>query len=154
MQPRTLARGFSMLEVLVVLGMFAIVAGFGLFVSMETFRGSNFHSDRDLLVALLQRARAQAVNNMCTGSACTDGVPHGVHIETDKYVLFQGSAYSSSDPLNSTFSANPSVTRPASQDVIFAQLTGNTSATSIALSGGGRSSTISISAQGQITWDN
>ena len=155
------ARGFSMLEILVVLGMFTIVAGFGLLVSMETYRGSNFHSDRDLLVSLLQRARAQSINNLCSGSTCADGKPHGVHIDAANYayVLFQGSTYIPGDPLNSSFDSDRSSSRDilplGVSDVIFSQLTGTTSSViSITLTGGARTSTISISPEGQITWTN
>ena len=80
--------GFTLMEVLLVIGMFVILAGFGLFVSMETYRGSNYHSDRSLLIAVLERARAEAINNICSGGSCADGAAHGVHIQSDKYILF------------------------------------------------------------------
>src|SRR4051812_38879538 len=73
--------GFSLIEILVVMGLLVLMSGFGLFVSMETYQGSNFSCDRSLFVAALQRARAQAIHNMCYGT-CTDGVAHGVHVDT------------------------------------------------------------------------
>ena len=80
-------RGFTMIEILVVIGLFAIAGGFALWVSMESYRGSSFFADRDMFVAVLQRARAEAVNNVCLGAGCTDGKPHGVHIQSDAYIL-------------------------------------------------------------------
>jgi Tfp pilus assembly protein FimT len=142
-----------MLEVIVVMAMFVIVAGFGLFVSMETFRASNFHSDRSLLIATLQRARAEAMSNICDGT-CTDGKAHGVHIGTNEYVLFQGSTFNASDAQNVTFEANQSVTRTGDTDIVFSQLTANTTGYTITLNGNGRTSVISIAANGQITWTN
>lgn len=147
-------KGFTMLEMLVVMGILALVGGFALFVSMETYRGSNFRSDRDLLVATLERARAQAMNNVCVGT-CTDGKPHGVHIQSDEYVLFQGSAYDVSDSTNSTFASNTNVTKnPATLDIVFSQLSGTTSAKSITLSSGQGTSTISVESSGRIIWTN
>ena len=146
--------GFTFLEILVVMGMFALVAGFALFVSMETYRGSNFRSDRDLLVAALQRARAEAMNNICLGT-CADGKPHGVHIQSDKYVVFQGSVYDSSDANNAAFQSTVTSTKtPATLDIIFSQLSGTTTATAVTLTGSGHTSVISIGSEGQITWTN
>jgi prepilin-type N-terminal cleavage/methylation domain-containing protein len=149
-----MTRGFTFLEVLVVMSLVAIVGTFTLFMSMETFRGSNFRSDRDMLVLALQRARSEAVHNECAGT-CTDGKAHGVHIQSNAYILFQGAAYSSSDQQNISFSANTAVARtPASVDVVFSQLTGNSSAQTITLSSQGKSSVISISTNGRISWTN
>ena len=134
--------------------MFAIVGGFALFVSQETYRGSNFRSDRDLLVATLQRARAQAMNNICFGT-CTDGKPHGVHIESDKYIVFQGSTYDSSDSNNATFQSTITTAKtPSTLDIVFSQLSGTTTAIAVTLVGGGHTSVISIGSEGQITWTN
>lgn len=143
-----------MLEVLLVIGMFAVFAGFGLLVSMETYRGSNFHADRALLVSLLERARAQSMSNMCSGATCTDGAPHGVHIEAAKYVLFEGASYSSTDPENASFDADPSSSHSFAGDVLFTQLSGTTTGATITLSGGGRSSVLIVSPEGRITWTN
>ncbi len=143
------------MEVLLVIGIFVILAGFGLFVSMETYRGSNYHSDRALLIATLQRARAEAINNLCTGSGCTDGAPHGVHIQTDKYILFQGATYNAADTANVAFDADTNSTHSFSGDIVFSQLTGNVAApVTITIAGGGRTSDITISTVGQISWTN
>ena len=146
--------GFSVIEVLVVVGIFFIVSGLGLFVSLESYRGSCFNADRDLLVALLERARAESMSNTCYGS-CTDGMPHGVHVDTanNTYVIFQGAAYASADPINSSFEANPSIIKTGS-DVVFSELTGATVGATFTLSGGGRISTVTISTDGQISWTN
>lgn len=146
-----------MLEVLVVMGMFVLVGGFALFVSMETFRGSNFRSDRDLLVAVLQRARAQAMNNICFGTGCTDGKPHGVHIDSDAYVIFQdnGSGYDPGDSNNASFESTVTTIKdPLTLDVVFEQLSGNSGSATIELKGGGHTSVISIGSEGQISWTN
>jgi prepilin-type N-terminal cleavage/methylation domain-containing protein len=150
--------GFTMLEVLVVMGIFTLASGFALFVSSETYRGSNFRTDRDLLVTALQRARAQAVNNVCLEPcADNDGKPHGVHIESDTYVLFQdnGSGYDAGDSQNAVFASNTTVAKsPTSLDVIFEQLSGESTSATMTLTGGGKTSVITISEEGQISWTN
>lgn len=149
-------RGMTFFEVLVVMGIFVIVGGFSLFVSMETYRGSSFRSDRDLLVATLQRARAQAMNNVCIG-ACSDGTKHGMHIQSDKYIIFQtNSDFADRDSAqDAPFESNTSITKnPSTLDIVFSQLSGATTATTLTLTGGGHTSVISIGSEGQITWTN
>jgi prepilin-type N-terminal cleavage/methylation domain-containing protein len=151
--PRALPRGFSFIEVLVVLGLFAILGGLALFVSMDTYRGSNFRTERDLVVGILQHARALAVNNTCMGT-CTNGLPHGVHIENSSYTIFQG-AYDQNAPTNARFTANTLFSPTATTEIIFFQLAGTTtcSACTVTISDGtGHTSTITVTAEGQITW--
>lgn len=146
-----------MIEVLVVLGMFAIMAGFGLYVNMENYRGSSFHSDRDLLVSLLQHARAQAISNKCGGANCiNNGKAHGVAVVGGNYVIYQGSNYASRDVSeDAVFSGNPSVTRTGATDISFSQLTATTSVDkTITLAGGGKTSDVTVSTEGQIKWTN
>ena len=150
-------RAFTLIEVMVVIGLFFIVGGLGLLISMDSYRSSSFYADRNLLVATLQRARAEAIHNVCLGT-CTginnDGKAHGVHILSDKYVIFQGTAYSSSDPLNAEFSANPGFVHGGLTDVLFTQLSGTTTNTGdIVLSDkAGHVSTTTIGSEGQISW--
>jgi len=56
-----------------------IITAFGLVMNMNAFRGFSFRNDRDTMVAALQKARSQAINNICLGTGCTDGKPHGVY---------------------------------------------------------------------------
>lgn len=151
MRPVWGERGFTFFEVLVTIGIFSLVGGLALLVSMESYRGSYFRSDRDLLIAALQHARSQAMSNICVG-ACTDGKPHGVHIEAEKYVIFQGASYDADDPSNAVFAAQAALVRGGG-DIVFSQLSGTTTATTTTLKDdAGRESVISVSADGQITW--
>lgn len=147
------AKGFTLIEVLTVLGLFTLLAGLGLFASMDLYRGSSFHSERDLLVALLQHARAQAVNNICRGM-CTDGVAHGVKIGSGNYIVFQGSSYASRDATqDQTFATSPLVTSSGDTEVVFAQLTGVAMPPAvIVLRIGGQVSTTTIEPNGRIWW--
>lgn len=132
-------KGMTFFEVLVVMGILAIVGGFALFVSMDAYRSSNFGSDRDLLIATLQRARAQAMNNVCLGSAAdcnSDGKKHGVAIKPsdhpNSFVIFQSASdyagRSVSDKAqDAMFPANPGsafTITPSAADIVFAQLSG------------------------------
>lgn len=161
--------GFTLIEILVVMGILVIVAGFGLFVSMDSFRGYSFHSERDSLISILQKARSQAVNNMCFGaSACTSGKAHGVHIAVQggvlTYTVFQGNTYNAADTLNEVIPARyaaVAVGVGGFTDITFSPLAATTTPTPITArtlhlydSAGKDSSDISINAEGQILWTN
>jgi len=143
-----------MLEMIVVMGIFALVGGTALFVSMETFHGSNFRSDRNLLAAALQHARAQSMNNMCLGAGCADGKPHGVKILPDNsIVLFQGASYATRDAsVDSVFHLNIAAATGANE-IVFSQLSGASVATTVSVTDqAGHVSTMTISSEGRIAW--
>lgn len=85
--------GFSLIELVVVLGIVVTIAGMGLIMTMEEYRGYAFRSQRDVLVASLLRARSQSMNTICLGAGCVGGVPHGVEILNNRIIIFQGSDY-------------------------------------------------------------
>ncbi|MBI3630784.1 MAG: hypothetical protein HY221_00390 [Candidatus Sungbacteria bacterium] len=144
---------------MVVLTLFLVLGSFALLVSTDTYRGSSFRSDRDLLVALLQHARAQSISNVCAGSSCADdGAKHGVHVDGTNhiYTAFTGTSYVAGDPQNQIFEEAPTVTpTPTTFDVVFNQLDGTiASAQTIKLDALGKTSTITIDPSGKISWTN
>lgn len=147
------ARGFTLMEILVVVGLLAIIGGFGMFLSMETYRATIFKDDRSILISALYKARSQSVNNMCFGAGCTDGVSHGVHIENGAYTVFQGTTYTVGDTNNEVIQGSPSVTVGGLTDVVFTKLSGETIAGTITLTNGdGHTSTITLNSEGMISW--
>ncbi len=155
---RKSAKGFTLIEILIVFGLIALLGGLVLFVSMDTFRGTTFRSERDVVVGLLQHARAQAMHNICNGASCTNGMPHGVHVQNDAYIMFQGATYNPTAATNARFDADTSFVHSgylATNDIFFSQLSGTTSCGVCDLTIAdttGRSSTITVSGSGQILW--
>ncbi|NBV77613.1 prepilin-type N-terminal cleavage/methylation domain-containing protein [bacterium] len=145
-------RGFTLLEVMVVIALSCMILALSLVVSLDTYRSAAFVNDRALLIALLQHARAQALNNVCLGN-CTDGVPHGVHIDQDAYTVFQGASYNPSDSNNARFESNTAIVKSGISDVIFSQLSATTSTTGdVILSFADSVSTTTILSNGAIVW--
>jgi hypothetical protein len=76
-----------------------------------------------------------------------------VHIQSDAYIVFEGDVFDPSDSENASFEADTNSLHSYTGDVVFSQLTGTTSAPIvITLTGSGRSSDITISRSGRISW--
>ena len=165
----SLVQGFTLIEVMIVIALIIIIASIGFFFSLDSYRSYYFHSDRDILVSALQRARAEAVGNTCGGPSCTDGKPHGVAIRPadhpNSYVLFQtentaspryASRTAEDKNMDILLDANPNVAIGGVTEIVFTQLSANANPYgSISLTDStGRTSTISVNNAGQIIWTN
>ena len=152
------SRGFTLIEAVVVIALIIIISGATIYFNIDGYRGYLFRSDRDTLISALHHARSEAIANICRGSSCVSGVPHGVKIESDRYIIFQGEDFSSADHSfdiemdinpNTTFSTN------GGDEVVFSRLSADV-LTPIEITmteNSGRTSTISVSSEGQIKWD-
>lgn len=159
-------RGMTLIEIIVVLSLMAIISSVALFVSMNNYHGNNFRTVRDSLIASLQHARLQSMNNLClsTDSSCVTSVSHGVHIEKDEngfilnYVLFQRNTFNPEDELNVFIEVGENITQTVlstgATEVYFEEFSGNATASNITLRDGTNISTINIGSEGQIFWTN
>lgn len=157
--------GFTLIEILISLGVLVIIASLGLFVSFDFYRHSSFQSERSVIVSVLQKARNQSVDNI-------DQTRHGVHFEVNPvaYVIFECSqaspqctsfvAGSSDLTIAASYGisfANPNLSAPF--DVVFDQLSGDcvsvlctTNIQPITINDGTNSYSININSEGRIDW--
>ena len=158
-------RGFTLIELSVTMGLLVILGSLGLFMSMDSMRSGAFRDDRDTAVSGLQRARSLAVNNMCFGATCTEGVPHGVRFypkgdpNESKFVIFQGVDYdhreSSADEIIEYNNRTTYVDDSSIIDIVFDRLSGNAITKSVTLKdNAGHASIIDINSEGRIDWTN
>lgn len=140
-------KGFTLIEVLIVIAILAGLAGLGLFVSIDFYKSYAFHSERNIVVSIIQKVRSQSLANINESK-------HGVYFGTNNYVIFQGENYASRNATyDEIIQANSLVSHSGLTEIVFDQLTGLPAATaSIVLSDGLRSSTISIGNEGRIDW--
>lgn len=80
--------GFSIIEVVIAIGIIAIVFGLGLSFGLSIYQSQMLNAERDNLAAILERARSEALDNLNESD-------HGVYINPDNYVIFEGRAYAS-----------------------------------------------------------
>lgn len=140
-------RGFTLLEVILSLGILTIIAGLGFVVSLDFYRTYFFNADRDTFVGVLQSARAKAMSNINESN-------FGVYVESSSYTLFQGVSYVLRDvSQDSIISTSPRITKTGLSEVVFSQLSGDANITGdIWLHAGTSTATISIQTNGRIGW--
>ena len=148
-------KGFTFIEILVVIAILGTLFAIGLLMSMEAYRGYSRRSDRDILVSALERARSSALAN-------TNQREWGVCYDSTgpSYIIFSGSSYSEAIT-KTTLPSSPGVALDTSGatafsclagGIIFAQLTGDTSDNSIVLTQGAVISVVSTNQVGRINW--
>ncbi len=146
-----------MIEILVVIALFAIILGLGLFVGFDFYKNYSFRSEESIIVSVLQKARNQSLNNI-------NQARHGVHFKLGKYIIFQCPALTpqctsytagpEDNPINSSYGVT---FNPLPPDIVFDQLNGDcvgcqSSDIVITASDGVKSYNISINSEGGISW--
>lgn len=146
-------KGFTVIELILVIALVAIIASFGTVMTLSSLSKSAALQERDLFVTLLLRGtRAAALANK-------NESPHAIYIDNTNhaYVQFEGDTYAANNPTNRTipFSSNSiTITNTGGDTVVFDQLSGNVSegAGTITISNGNTAQEILIRENGQIDW--
>ncbi len=148
------ARGFTLVEVLVVISLMAVVMGLGLLMSIDVFRGTTFRSTRQVLVSALTTARSRALANMYQS-------PEGVCYSAPDFIIFRRSSYGSANSADEHVPGNPSIsltgaincTGMGAGAVVFSQIAATTSGSTITISETGHpNATVSVNTEGTIVW--
>jgi prepilin-type N-terminal cleavage/methylation domain-containing protein len=111
-------RGFSLLELLVVVGIFSTIVFFAL-GSFSTSRESLALNDTEALVLF---ALEESRNKSTTGVGVTE---HGVYVEEDKLTMFAGNSYSGVGDVR--YLSSRVVTDKTGAEIVFGRLSGNSS---------------------------
>lgn len=118
---RFFSRGFTLVEIVVVMAIFTLLIGLGLFMSMDSYRGFSFRSERDVVVSLLEKARSRAMANIYQ-------TPWGVCTIGSDYVIFRGTTCTPGGATNESLAKkSPAVgVSGFSSGIWFSQLSGTT----------------------------
>ena len=144
----------TLIEVIIVVAIFASLAGLLAVSNADAYREFIFHNEVSTLTTVLAKTRIQSMNNVCLESSCTDGKSHGVALFPNRYVVFQGLSYATRDiSQDEEIEANSRILRSGVSEVVFGQLSGDVNVNGdIHLTDGMRSAVISINNEGRISW--
>lgn len=110
--------GFTLVEVLLVLGLTFTIAAFSYPLVHSTFRSHVVQSATGRLVTALRKAELQATLE-------SEGAYHGVRILPEEYVVFVGDSYDERDTeRDESFTRSSTVHITGSEEVVFAPHTG------------------------------
>jgi prepilin-type N-terminal cleavage/methylation domain-containing protein len=148
--------GFTLIEILVVVGIIGLILSMGLITSFDSYRGYTFRSERAVLVSTLEKARSRAMANMFE-------TVHGVCYIAPNYIIFRGPDCIPGSSTNEIISGNSAVSVAGLSDtdtVVFEQLSGNlipelpfpTDEIQITVTQDNRTSIIKINNEGTINW--
>lgn len=141
-----MSRGFSLIEIVIVIGLVGVLTACSVAFSMSSVSRTHALSERDLLVSLLTQTRAKAVANV-------QEKPHGVYIETDNYIVYEGTIYEEESLTNRIIPRNSHVTINGLKNIIFQQLTADVENTgTIEIVEDTQIYRIEINSAGRINW--
>lgn len=147
-------KGFSLIEILVVMAILMLILGLGLMTNMDSYRRYMFQSENKNLISSLAKVRSESLTNK-------NQSPHGICFEEaqKKLVLFQGPSYAvrvspifiDLNPLTSV-SSTPNNFLCTNGGIIFSQLSGTTTPIEIVINQYQKVSTTTINYEGRIDW--
>lgn len=143
MKPRA---GFSMVELILVVGVLVLLVSLGSFLSGAYLRAQNLRAAAETVAAELRRARTGALTQ-------EDDLAHGVKVFDDSVVRYAGSSYAwriVSDDVETPFSS--SVVVAGTDEInVPAGSAGPSATTTITLEGNGHAVDITLTPYGVLT---
>lgn len=103
MSPR-LRSGFTILELFLTIGIFAILLTITISISFNAIARMNLRSSETALIQLVRRAQTQSQQNV-------KGKQWGLHVDDagNSIILFSGNTYTTQDGIGATFAVNENI---------------------------------------------
>ncbi len=143
---KTFFPGFTLIEILISIGIMAILFSLAMPFTLDYYRTYSLQTERQTLVALLQRARNLSLSN-------TNGQAHGVARLATTFVSYEGPSFAARDTTKDVVYPRSSIiTYTGSSDIVFQPLTAQSSDTTLTLNSTVGHMTITINSLGMIGW--
>lgn len=138
--------GLTMIELIMVMGVFGIVVVMGLPASWDFYLSYQIETERDNLVTLLREARNMSVINRNETS-------HGLYFDSNNFVVFEGPNYASrTQAEDRIILRQTAVVINGPGEIVFTPLSGETSTATYILTSTGRVRYVYVKSQGTVDW--
>jgi prepilin-type N-terminal cleavage/methylation domain-containing protein len=130
-------RGFTLVEMVVVIALVGMLGSLTAFADIHSYTRALAGSDVTTVLGALSEARGRAMHGVCFETACVAPASHGVLVDKDSIVIFEGQTYS--DRIQAADEVLPlsAVHNSTSQETVFNSVTGEVlHATSLSFSNG------------------
>jgi len=136
--------GISAIEVALVLGIIVIIFALSSPVILDFYLSYQLIAESRTLAGMLGQARNFAIINYNSAN-------HGVYVDADDFVLFEGDSYALRDPAkDKDFPRVNNISFSGNGEVVFEALSGRTSSSTLTISNGQRSESIYVNEEGRI----
>lgn len=149
-------KGLTILELILVIGIFAVIAGVASVQLANFQRGTVLESTSKDVVSALRLAHDKAMLGE-DGNSNGQGDPWGIRFAnstSDSYATFFGATYDINNVKETAYLSPPlaftAPTEGTNTDVIFTKLSGTTTAATITIGDNGQTKTITVDASGRI----
>lgn len=143
-------KGFTLLELLLVIGLLTVLLGSTLFMSVDTYKKYLLYTEQRIVVAILEKARSRAINDVHTSS-------HGVCFYDEQYLLFEGTSCAVDETVSEHIMANKIVAQKSSfastfPSIVFSQVAATATPVTIEMTDGTSVVYITVNYEGAIAW--
>lgn len=116
-------RGFTLVELIVVISIMVSLLGFITISLVKSQQTASLTSTEEILVAELKQQQLKSMIGDTEGRASSDS--YGIHFDSNRYVTFHGTTYSSGESSNSVFNLDNNLQfENGGFDVIFSRISG------------------------------
>ncbi len=138
-------KGITLIEVLLVIGILAVIFSAGAPVAYNFYYQSQFESEYSLLYSVLEQARGLAMINRNESD-------HGVYVNSENLVVFQGSSFAARNAdQDRSFPRSEGITINGPAEVVFAALSGTTASSTYTVTDNGlRSRDVYLNSEGLV----
>jgi prepilin-type N-terminal cleavage/methylation domain-containing protein len=140
-------RGFTLLEILIVVGISLILFYLIIPVGLDFYKSQQIDNETRIMVQTLKRAQSKAM-------AAESDSKFGVYINNDNYILFRGDSYASrNSQYDEVFDLSGSITiEDSPKEIVFSKVEGTPSfAGGIVFNGGNQTRKVLINKFGVIS---
>ena len=139
-------KGFTIIELMLVIGISVIIFSIGLPVAFEFHQNYQLQAEGDKFISLLKTTRNSSMVNL-------NQFPHGVYRDNDNFITFEGNSFAArNQSQDQNFPRAKTISVSGPNEVIFSSLSGQTASSIFIFNNGAKFFNVYVNQEGQINW--